>query len=97
MKMYFEFDKQDYYGLVTVETDPNGYYVDDAAQVYVSTVGGESVDEVLEEGDPKEVTKEYAFWKLANYGNLGNQNVADLLRDFNALENDCVVVDGTLI
>lgn len=56
MKMYFEFDKQDYYGLITVESDPNGFYIDDTASVYVETVGGENVDEVLEEDNQEPFT-----------------------------------------
>lgn len=97
MKMFFEFDKQGYYGLITVETDPNGYYVDVAAKVYVETVGGESIKKVLEEGQPKQVTKEYAFWKLANCKDSKDYSVAELLKEFEDMENTCVVIDGTLV
>jgi hypothetical protein len=97
MKMYFEFNKQDYYGLVTVETDENGFFIDDATEVYVNTVGGESIEEVLEEGQPRQVTKEYAFWKLANCKDSGGYTATELLKEFEELENTCVVIDGTLV
>lgn len=97
MKMYFEFNEQDYYGLITVETDPNGYYVEDAAKIYVETIGGESTEEVLEEGQPKQVTKEYAFWKLANCKDTRSYSVDELLKEFEEMENNCVVIDGSLV
>ncbi|MFO1442936.1 hypothetical protein KDN24_06860 [Bacillus sp. Bva_UNVM-123] len=97
MKMYFEFEQHEYYGLITVESDPKGFYIDDAASVYVETVGGENVDEVLEEGHPRQVTKEYAFWKLANCNDSKEYSVEELLREFEKMENTCVVIDGTLV
>lgn len=97
MKMYFEFSEQEYYGLITVETYQNGYYVEDAAKVYVETVGGESVEDVLEEGEPKQVTKEYAFWKFANCKDVKNYTVKELFDEFNGAENCCIVVDGNLV
>jgi hypothetical protein len=97
MKMYFEFHKQDYYGLVTVETDPNGYFIDDATKVYIETVNGESAEEVLEEGQPRQVTKEYAFWKLANCKDSEDRTVGELIEEFERMENTCVVIDGSLV
>lgn len=97
MKLFLEFNKQDYYGLITVEAEPNSYYVDDATRVYVETVGGESVEEVLEEGEPRQVTKEYAFWKLANCTDSKDYSVDDLLQEFERMENTCVVIDGSLV
>lgn len=97
MKMYFEFNEQDYYGLITVETDPDGYFVDDAAQVYVDTVGGETIEEILEEGEPVQVSKEYAFWKLANCHGMENQTLESLLKEFEESENTAVVIDGSLV
>jgi hypothetical protein len=97
MKMFFEFDKQDYYGLVTVESEIDGYYIDDATEIYVETISGESVEEVLEEGHPRQVTKEYAFWKLCNCKDSGDYTVGELLKEFENMENTCVVIDGTLV
>lgn len=100
MKVYFEFPKQDYYGLVTVTVDKNEPIMNKglkATEVYLKTVGGESVEEILEEGLPQMVSKEYAFWKLANCNDGKDYSAKELLKEFEEMENTCVVIDGALV
>lgn len=96
VKMYFEFVKQDYYGLVTITANPEGYIVDEAAKVYVDVIGG-SVDEVLDMGFPRMVTKAYAFYKLATCEDSKKYRVEELLKEFNELEDCCIIIDGGLV
>ncbi|MGY3716772.1 hypothetical protein ACWE42_14735 [Sutcliffiella cohnii] len=99
MKIYVEFNKQDYYGLVTVNVDEDGFfdYVDKATNIYVDEIAGENIEEILLEGQPKRVTKEYAFWKLANCKDSNVYTVGELLKEFEERENTCIVIDGSLV
>jgi hypothetical protein len=96
MKKYVEFNKQDYYGLVTVDAKEE-FFIDEAAKIYIEKIAGELADDILNEGEPRVVTKEYAFWKFANCKDCAKNPVGDLLREFNDRDNDVIVIDGSLV
>lgn len=58
---YFEFNKHEYYALIAVDGD-----ADKAIEVYVENVGGDSVEQVKEEGFPSEITREQALEIFTN-------------------------------
>lgn len=100
MKVYFEFVKQGYYALVTVTVNKNEPIMNKglkATEVYLEYVAGDNIDEILSEGLPQMVSKEYAFWKLANCYDSKDYSVKELLKEFEEMENTCVVIDGALV
>ncbi|WP_079709772.1 hypothetical protein [Paraliobacillus ryukyuensis] len=97
VRLYYEFSKQEYYGLITVSTDLTRDCVYDAAKVYSETVGGETPEEVLSEGEPELVTREYAFWKLANSKYGRDITFNEFMKEFFECENTALLVDGSLV
>lgn len=94
MRKYFEFNRHEYYALVVV--DSNHDEIQEATKVYIEEVAGESIDEVLEEGMPDEVSKKHAFWVLANSEGAKSRLVGQVLELFKIDTNTCIVVDGNL-
>lgn len=97
MKIYMEFDLQEYYALITLNIEAGEDFLRKGAELYVEQVGGESVEEILEEGYPRLVTEEYAFWKLANCKDSESETVGNLLKEFRSVENGVVIIDSTLV
>lgn len=103
-KLYFEFTKQDYYGLVVVEVEQKEKetfadyygYVKKAAQIYVDMIAGESSEEVLHEGAPSEVYDHYAYWKFAQIPEHQDKLNKEVLADFHSRTNDIILIDGSL-
>lgn len=104
---YFEFREQDYYGLVAVKTELTGLDrvqratarmgVDKAFEVYVDTVGGETVDEIKAEGYPIEISKSEALLKFLLAPDNSNESVESLISQFEQVENNALLVDGGLL
>lgn len=101
-KVYYEFVDQEYYALVTVtiqnvdklQMKSSGLL---AAEVYAKVVGGESAHAVLEEGLPKLRTKEYAFEKFIRSAYKHSDDLAVAIKEFDELENNVLLIDGSLI
>ncbi|WP_342515597.1 hypothetical protein [Sutcliffiella sp. FSL R7-0096] len=99
-KFYFEFIEHDYYGLVTVSVDKYDLNVNPykkASKIYFENVGGESLEQVLEEAQPILVTKELAFMKFMKAPNTLDNKVSELIAEFENSEDVCLLVDGSLI
>lgn len=97
MKIYYEYDAEDYYGLVVVETKGTKYYRDKADEIYHHYLGDHDVGVTETEYNPTEVSKEYAFWMFANCEGVEHMALNEALKEFNSFENTCVVIDGSLI
>jgi len=101
MKQYYEFNNHGYYGLVVIEVEENQSsevdFLKQAAGVYVEQIAGESVQDVLEEGSPDLVTKEYAYWKFAQCDDIKEMTNREALAEFNGRKNDAIVIDGSLL
>ena len=99
-KFYYEFSEHEYYGLITVSVDKYDFSVKPhkkAAEVYFKNIGGESFEQVLEEAQPIQVTKELAFMKFMKAPNTLDMKVSELIADFENCEDTCLLVDGSLI
>jgi hypothetical protein len=100
-QFYYEFDENEYYGLVVVTVDDeNDLYTKPyrkAAEIYVQTIGGESVDELLEEALPNLRSLEYALGKFIKAPNNEDCTAKDLIKEFEETKNGVLLVDGSLI
>jgi hypothetical protein len=104
---YFEFRDQEYYGLVAVKTDLSSLDilekarakigVNKAFEVYVETIGGESVDKIKMEGYPTEISKSEALLKFLLAPDNLNESVQSLISQFEEVENNALLVDGSLV
>lgn len=100
MQFYYEFDENEYYALIAVNVDENDLYTKPykkATEIYVETVGGESVEQVLDEAHPNERTKEYAFKKFMYAPDLDNKSVTGAIKEFEEMKNGVLLIDGSLI
>lgn len=98
-KYYFEFDKNEYYGLVTVSVDENDTSTIPhvkATEIYVTDIADITVEEALKEGAPVERTKEYAFTNYVEAPNQDEDHIPTLVKRFNEYENEAILVDGSL-
>lgn len=95
-KRYFEFDEHEYYALITVNSDD----VNEAAKIYIEIVncGDGTIKDVLEEGTPKQVVKEYAFFKYVECidGDDELLTAKELLDKFEHKKNTVILVSGQL-
>lgn len=94
---YYEFVDNEYYGLVAVNTGGVVGYSNlfEATKIYLRDVGGESVQEILEEALPVERSRDYAFRKFM-YG-CKNMTVEEAIKDFEESKNSVLLVDSSLI
>lgn len=99
-QFYYEFNENEYYGLVAVNVDKSELKTKPhvkATELYLEGIGGESVEEILDDAIPNQRTKEYAFMKFAYAPNTPNQTVEELIKEFESIENGVLLVDGSLI
>jgi len=100
MKKFFQFFNQEYYALISVVVDvyaSGEHAMDKATDVYVESVAGDSVSEVLHEGLPREVSQFYAFWEFCNCEENRDTKAGELITEFTHSEDRCIVIDGALI
>lgn len=97
---YYEFSENEYYALVAVTTDENDLQAKphkQAAEIYVQVIAGESVQEVLEEAEPNQRTKEYAFMKFVCGHHEEGYTVKQVIKDFEETKHGVLLVDGSLL
>ncbi|MCU5352480.1 hypothetical protein [Bacillus cereus] len=89
---YFEFDKHEYWALVAVES------VEKAYEVYAEEVAYESVEQVKEDGDPKEVDSISAFIKYtkAVLAESDSQSNEEIQKTFDSLRNTTILITSEL-
>ncbi|WP_255289358.1 hypothetical protein [Bacillus thuringiensis] len=98
---YFEFNKQEYYALIAVDGKVGNDPVEKAYEIYFEIVGYDSVEEVKEAGEPKELTW-YEAW--GNYKELMKRIVKPgmflssdrWLEEFQCYKDTVVILDGHL-
>ena len=101
--MFYEFTDHEYYALIKVtidlnETDCNFFsWHIAAAKVYAREVAGESSFDVLQEADPHNVTKEYAFEKFIRTTLKQDADLVESVKDFDEMENGVLLIDMALI
>ena len=85
---YFEFNKHDYYAIIKAED------VFDACKEYQYYVGGDSIEQVLIEANPDEIT---ALKALEVYGSTAPKGTpfTEVLESF-LKEESLIVIDGNL-
>jgi hypothetical protein len=99
-QFYYEFNENEYYGLVAVTVDENDLKTKPyrkAAEIYVKNIGGESVEELLEEALPSETTVEYALTAYIRGNGNDDYTVKELIKEFEETKNGVLLVDGSLI
>lgn len=99
-KFYYEFNENEYYGLITVSVDKDDLYTKPykkAAEIYAQQIGGESAESVLSEAMPNERTKEFAFMKFAYAHDTLPYTVDKIIKGFEITENSTLLIDGSLI
>ena len=97
---YYEFDENEYYGLVAVSVEENDLYTTPykkATDIYVKAIGGISVKDVLEEATPNDRTKEYSFMKFMYAPNHQQDSINKLIQQFEETTDGVLLVDGSLI
>lgn len=99
MRVFFEFNNHGYYALITV-TSKRGENLDSlirkSAEIYVEQVAGDSVSEVLEKGNPEQVTIEKAFYRWVQIAEK-HTPIGEVAREFDTSENCVLVIDGLLV
>lgn len=100
--MYCEFNKHDYYALIAVKKDKpyrNTYHK--AYKLYAQIVAGEDtprgIAELKEEGLYTELTRDQALLKFLLVGDNKDRNVGELVKEFDAIEDNVVLIDSSLI
>ncbi|WP_176539475.1 hypothetical protein [Bacillus cereus] len=91
---YFEFNKHECYTLIAVD---GGAYK--AIEVYVENVGGDSVEQVKEEGLPLEITREQALEIFINTlkATCSNEKKHKWEEEFNNYKDAPIIIDGSLM
>jgi len=91
---YFEFNKHEYYALIAVDGD-----IDKAIEVYVEYVGGDSVEQIKEEGFPSEITREQALEIFINTLNAicSTEKKHKWEEEFNEYKDAPIIIDGSLM
>ncbi|PEU62179.1 hypothetical protein [Bacillus cereus] len=89
---YFEFNKHEYWALVAAESVKKAY------EVYAEEVAYESVEQVKEEGHPKEVDSISAFIKYtkAVSAESGSQSNEEIQKTFDSLRNTTILITSEL-
>ena len=93
--IYFEFNKSEYYGLVAIKGG-KGPFWKRAIQEYRETVIGDDKEAVIEEY-PKQISKSEALLKYLLAPDTINDTVADLVAQFEKVENGLLLIDSNLI
>jgi hypothetical protein len=99
-QFYYEFNENEYYGLVAVSVQDNDLKTvpyKKATEVYVKTIAGDNVEEILDEAEPNERTKEYTFMKFMKAPNHQNESVESLIRQFEETKDGALLIDSSLI
>lgn len=90
---YFEFNKHEYYALIAVNGD-----VDQAIEIYVENVAGDSAEQVKEEAVPVELTREQAL--VTYLVSLARPTIDTPMNQLHADFCDCgdgvLLIDGAL-
>lgn len=88
MDKYYEFNKHDYYAIIKAENQSK------AIEHYLEFVAGNSLIEVLEEGNPDEIS---ALKALEVYGSTAPKGITftEVLESF-MNEHSLIVIDGSL-
>lgn len=105
--LYYEFHKHAYYGLIATKTDLKGLSVAERAskkaganraiQIYFETIGGESLEQIKQEGYPKQISRHEALLKFLLAPNTRNKSVDELVSEFERIEDSVLLVDGCLV
>ncbi|WP_436863969.1 hypothetical protein [Bacillus fungorum] len=90
---YFEFDKHGYWAMIAAEDEEK------AIEVYVEEVAGESIEEIEEEGEPTEITREQALnrYTEASISVAGYLTIEEITKEFNECKNTTLLIDSSLI
>lgn len=96
---YYEFNEHDYYALISVKKEEGQGSMDKAFKLYVEMVAGDNVEEVMEEGTPRELTKEQALSTyLINLAKFKEtESIGSLYEHFCECEDNLLLIDGCLI
>lgn len=99
---YFEFNKHEYYGLVATHREKEEIkasaksHRDQALKIYYETIAGDSIESVVYEGEPNEISKSEALLKFLLATDAKNETVSDLIEEFDFIKNGVVLIDGSL-
>lgn len=95
---YCEFNKHDYYALIAVKKDkPYRSVYQKAYKLYLEIVAGESIHELKQEGQYDELTKDQALLKFLLIDENKDKTVRQLVTDFEAIEDNVVLIDSSLV
>jgi len=99
---YFEFNKHEYYGLVATHREKEEIktsaksHRDQAFEIYYETVAGDSIESVVFEGEPNEISKSEALLKFLLAADVKNEIVGELIDEFECIKSGVVLIDGSL-
>ena len=94
---YFEFNKHEYYGLVATHREASEIktsaksHKDQAFEIYYEAVAGDSLESVLLEGEPNEISKSEALLKFLLAKDTKNEIVGELIEEFETIKNGVVL------
>jgi len=97
---YFEFKEHEYYALISVCVEKHDLKANPykkAAEIYHQTIGGESVEQVLEEALPILIKKELAFMEFVKSPSNADMTVSQTIEEFYREENACLLIDSSLV
>ena len=89
---YFEFDKHEYWALVAAESKEK------ACEIYAEEVAYDSVEQVKEAGEPKEIyrigaLKKYTEVVLKENDSISNESIR---KTFDSLKNTTILITSEL-
>lgn len=93
---YYEFNEQEYYGLLAIREAGGNEHVR-AAEVYVAEIGGDTVTEVLAEGEPVRLSAEEAFERFFRSAEQEGISEANARKEFEEIAEGVLLIDGSLI
>ena len=89
---FYEFNEHEYYALIGAEN------VEEAFEIYLNEVAGESLEEIKSEGYPTEINSYEAFIKFGDsMKNEGNFTLNEVLEAFKGEIKGSILVDGCLL
>lgn len=95
--LYFEFNKSEYYGLVAIKGSKTPLpFWKRAIQMYIEKVVGDD-NEAEIESYPKQISKSEALLKFLLAPDSRSETVADLVTQFEKIENGLLLIDSNLI
>lgn len=95
---YCEFNKHSYYALIAVKkTKPFTQIYNKAYKLYVEIVAGENVTEIKQEGLFDELTRDQALLKFLLIDENKDKSVKELVKMFDSIEDNVVLIDGALV